>query len=612
MLPFLVALGAYGGTFERYRVPIGADEPHYLVLSWSLLHDGDVELANNYDDAAVLQRLTGSPTIDAHAHDYRGDGGLISTHQVGLPLLLVPAVALGGRHGAQIALVVLAALLAQQLFRLLQERRIGRPWMVWAVWAGVVGSLPLMALAGRIFPDIPGALLIVVALRLLLRNHGRRDLVLTSAAIAALPWLHVRYSVPAALLGLGLLYRMAERRRQEHGRWRAAELVPLAAPLVSVVVLIVAFHRWYGWPLPNAPYRFPEAVNDAEPAFDASTLYRYGLGQLVSPAFGWLPAAPLHALGAVVIGLAARRHRAVTAWLVALAAIYVVVAGTLDPGPNLQARFLVPVVPLVALPLLVGLAARPRWLVAPAVALGVLTLVIGAVAASHPRLTPANTNGAVRLPVLDKVAPLFPNLSVGPKDTAVAFQAIGLPREVGHVVSDPLADNAGAPEPPRSDERVVEAGPFDGEGFLSFGPYSPLVPGAYQARFRLRALGVVPGEPIGRLEVAAAGRLKAVHELSPDELALSPDGTGRRYVTIDVPVRFPTPPKLEWRVRSQGPATLRLAAVSIRPEDPGLAHAFGTRFPSLPKVAAVVGLGLVLLIGLAVADRTRPEEPTAW
>ena len=49
--PFVFVLSlAMLATFAAWtRLPLSGDEPHYLVITSSLLHDGDVDLGNDYD-----------------------------------------------------------------------------------------------------------------------------------------------------------------------------------------------------------------------------------------------------------------------------------------------------------------------------------------------------------------------------------------------------------------------------------------------------------------------------------------------------------------------------------------------------------------------------------
>jgi hypothetical protein len=255
--------------------------------------------------------------------------------------------------------------------------------------------------------------------------------------------------------------------------------------------------------------------------------------------------------------------------------------------------------------LLVALAMGPRWLLALAALLGVVTLAIGVEAATHPRFLAASPNGDVALPIEHQISGLLPNLSVGPKNTHAAFAAIDLPREVGRIVTDPLAGDA--TESPRSGDRVVESGPADGAGYLAFGAPAAVVSGTYVASFRLRAVDIAPGRPVGSLEIASNDRVLARHDLIPTELdARSVRVDTGRYVTIDVTVRFPKPAKVECRARADGGSILRLAAVGIEPADPRLSQGFRTRFPDLAKAILWVSPGLALLLSLAVSGRDGP------
>jgi hypothetical protein len=120
--------------------------------------------------------------------------------------------------------------------------------------AGV--TLPVLAMAGQVFPEVPAFLLVVVALRAILvpvpSGWDRFGLLLS---LGLLPWLHPKY----VLLVGALLLCLAVMRP-----WR-----PRIAPLlgaVFVVSLSVVGHallsyRWYGAPLPGAPILVTHGVS---------------------------------------------------------------------------------------------------------------------------------------------------------------------------------------------------------------------------------------------------------------------------------------------------------------------------------------------------------------
>src|SRR5262249_55616687 len=82
------------------RSSASGDEPHYLMVTHSLASDHDLDLANNYahDDGRWFghEHLAAGP----HARVAR-TGQLLSVHDVGLPIVLVP-VYMGAQYLATI------------------------------------------------------------------------------------------------------------------------------------------------------------------------------------------------------------------------------------------------------------------------------------------------------------------------------------------------------------------------------------------------------------------------------------------------------------------------------------------------------------------------------
>ena len=129
---WLLALAIYGGAYqaqfawgERPIYHITGDEPHYLTIATSLIRDGDLEIFNNYRDKDYLPFYPwhlGDPRDPEDMHALYGTGGnLYSKHSIGLPLLILPAMWLGG-HGLAIGfMMALSALLSTELWRLARD-----------------------------------------------------------------------------------------------------------------------------------------------------------------------------------------------------------------------------------------------------------------------------------------------------------------------------------------------------------------------------------------------------------------------------------------------------------------------------------------------------------
>jgi hypothetical protein len=373
VVAFAIALVAYVGALLAIGPDGSGDQAHYLLEARSLAHDGDRDLADEYasaDDRTWALGFDGR--LEPHAFRY-GDGEhLVSVHGVGLPLLLAPIAAVTDSVLAmRLALCVLAALAAALLLDVLRRLDAVPDRWRWAAWAAMALSLPWVIFAGLVFPEAPGALCALVAVRALLaRPPSARWALAAGVACAALPWLHVRYLPIAA----GLLLAVVVRARS--GRARAAAVAPFAA---GVVVLAVLWHGWYGSLDPRAPYevtRFAATVA-SEPAL----LYPNLLGTLLSPDYGWLPWAPAAILVVAALGWVCWRFGRWATYGALLAAGYLLMIGvsSIYPSFNPPARFVVLLVPVAALPLALALARwrAARLLFVPLAALTALWTVVG-------------------------------------------------------------------------------------------------------------------------------------------------------------------------------------------------------------------------------------------
>src|SRR5512134_2607654 len=111
----------YATMAVRVQARVGAegDEPHYLMVAESLIHDRDLDLTRDYVEGRY--RAFHSEPLEPHFR-VRGRGGEIySVHAIGLSLLVLPAYALFGHAGASLFMAFLAALLAREIRELLPE-----------------------------------------------------------------------------------------------------------------------------------------------------------------------------------------------------------------------------------------------------------------------------------------------------------------------------------------------------------------------------------------------------------------------------------------------------------------------------------------------------------
>ena len=196
---------------ETGRLRVTGDEPHYLIISASVVRDQDLDVRNNYEEDFRTPEIYGP----VNPHALRTREAWWPMHTPGLGVLLAAPWALGGVFGARLALYLIALpLLAASSWRWLRESLPPRSAALGV--AGIVGSVPVIFAGSQIYPDLPcGA--VVLALLTWVRGASRR----TPAAwggywfIAGfLPWLHTKYFAASVILAVaGGWQAWHERRR---------------------------------------------------------------------------------------------------------------------------------------------------------------------------------------------------------------------------------------------------------------------------------------------------------------------------------------------------------------------------------------------------------------
>jgi hypothetical protein len=373
---FALSLAIYlcFGLRSAAAVGPGADEPHYLVITQSLLRDHDLAIENNHLRGDYREYFGGELRPDFLR---RGLNEVIySIHAPGLPALLVPAYAIAGYRGAVVMVCLFGALAALAIFDL--AALLTSPATAWIAWAATCLTVPFVPHSWLIFPEMPGALLVAWgALWLYAPLPSRaRTWIWRGAALALLPWLHTKFVILLAAIVAALLLRL----------WRAprAAAALVAPAMVSVALWFWSFHVLYGAFDPQIPYGdFPKLY------VLAANIPRGVLGLLFDQKFGLLMYAPVYlvAIGGAWMLLRRRESR-----LFALALILTVVAFVASStrmymwwgGSSAPARFLVPILPLLAPMVAVAFdgwrSAAARWLSALLLAVSVAVALAGVVA----------------------------------------------------------------------------------------------------------------------------------------------------------------------------------------------------------------------------------------
>lgn len=374
---------------------LSAAEAHQLLLTRSIVDDGNLDLSDEYG-AAAWRPFYGHDLLPLTGPRERGQ---LEPMPAGFALLCAPAYALGGRIAVELWLAALAALgfvaAASMARRLVPE-----PWATRGVLA--VGlSPPAVIVATTISPDAVGASALAGAAALALAARERPLARLTAwsgTLLATLPWLAVKLLAPGAIIAAAL-FRWPRRRRRG-----LVGLVGLELALFSLVLFVSINDRLYGGLTPYAV--LPESVSPTGAHGLADHLERWPrlLWLWLGPPQGLLLWAPATALAFVALYLLTRSRRThlaralgdqvdvevTAAFLTTVVAAAYLAATFLAPttaGPWFAAHQLVPALPFLAALSAMGLRRLPRT----GTALTAATLALTAYTLIATRLNDATT-----------------------------------------------------------------------------------------------------------------------------------------------------------------------------------------------------------------------------
>lgn len=200
----LTALFASLAAYFVPRMDASGDEPHYLVMAQSLWREGDLDLRDNY--AREDWREFRSGPTEPHYAAPRKDGRPFPGHAPGLPFLLAPVYALGGRLACAILLGAMVAGVGALAFHVAVLEGL-------SVASALVASLlaagpPLAAYGLHIYTEAASALCVFAAYTLLRFGTRAVNSAAAAALACALPFLHPRMALASiAIAFAAFLYR---------------------------------------------------------------------------------------------------------------------------------------------------------------------------------------------------------------------------------------------------------------------------------------------------------------------------------------------------------------------------------------------------------------------
>lgn len=359
----LITHGTFAGS---------GDEPHYLVIAHSVAFDGDLDLSNNYREATLV--ADGRLLPESHAIEH--NGRLRPVHDVGMPVGFAPVVRvayatahwLGDvlpptlldrtklnkglllRHQLSLLMALLTGFLARELYLLLRSLGAsGRSAFGWALLCAL--TPPVLSHSFLFFTEIPTALLATFVFRKLsLRAiHTGVDALLVGGTTGFLLMLHARNV--GLVAGLAIIAVLMARQRLFERTLLPMLLIGITAGVVGRT--LVTYVLWDSFiQTPHAALR-----TDLPMSMIGREIFVRATGLLFDREYGLLAYAPIYWVA--VPGLVVLSRNAPTLYRNTAIVVGCYLLPVLLPVTNLHgwsggwspaARFLLPIVPLLWLP----------------------------------------------------------------------------------------------------------------------------------------------------------------------------------------------------------------------------------------------------------------------
>jgi hypothetical protein len=218
--------------------PLG-DEPHYLVISQTLLkyHSLDVTLDYIHRDYYAFYPVYLDPHLSPNVY-----GQLLPLHNIGGPVLWLIPFALFGRLGAMWFMSLVCVLIILNIYKLLLTMHIRYSYAFLVSLAYAIAS-PLYIYSHLNFIEPIGALLCLYVFRKVLQETvSVSDVFLSSVCLGILPWVHIRFALLEVILFFALLFKIYQQIKYKNWKYYLWYLLPVMA--LFVLMEVYSYKVW--------------------------------------------------------------------------------------------------------------------------------------------------------------------------------------------------------------------------------------------------------------------------------------------------------------------------------------------------------------------------------
>ncbi len=225
---------------DHKGVELSGDEPHYLMVTQSLVEDLDLSLKNNVEERTYLDFIPAG--IPAHMIIHKGKH--LSFHMPGLSFLLIPFYIVFNLAGDiisphlffRLSISVINAFFPFVLFYIM--RLLFPDKKLSGIWLLSILTVPFLFHSVHIFPELPAATLLAGSFLFLYRDDPKPGIAgfLFSLTI----WFHVKYYPPLMLFaGFAVWKLLKENSKKDLLKF-------LLYPALSSIILLLFSKAVYG------------------------------------------------------------------------------------------------------------------------------------------------------------------------------------------------------------------------------------------------------------------------------------------------------------------------------------------------------------------------------
>ena len=338
--------------YVQFSSPPSGDEPHYLIISQTLLkyHSLNVMLDYNAGDYRAFYPMLIAPHVS-----HNPQGQLLPLHGIGGPILWLIPFALLGRLGAVFFISLVSVLVIVNIYKFLLTMNIRQKYALIVSLVYAIAS-PLYIYAHLTFIEPIGAFVCIYVLRKIFQKELRTsEILISSLLLGILPWVHIRFAMFEVILFAALLYRVYRQYRQ-YGlyKWhRRANVKYYAVLLLPVIIsfLVLELYNYRLWGTFNPAANEINDIHGNSSPFVTSPLIGM-LGVFFDQQYGLLINFPVFLFLVPGIILAIKKQfRAYNLLMLLLTLPYLVVFSSFRNwmgGYSPPARFMLALLPLYA------------------------------------------------------------------------------------------------------------------------------------------------------------------------------------------------------------------------------------------------------------------------